>query len=322
VTPASLPADRLLAIIRTQNEIAATRLDLPAVMALVAERARDLTGAEAAVIELARGSEMVYEFATGTAAQYIGLRLPIAGSLSGLCVREGRTLYCEDARVDSRVDRDVCLRVGLLSMLCVPLDHAGEVVGVLKVYDPRARAFGAADAETLDLLSGLIAAHMAHAVDFEVRRHESRHDALTGLLNRRAFDERLEAEMARARRHGGRLVVCLVDLDRFKAVNDAYGHAAGDDVLRAVAGHLECVREEDAVFRLGGDEFALLLVEPQGDGAAVVADRISASIENDPACGGVGASWGVGIFEAGDDAASLIGRADTMLYAAKRLLNR
>jgi diguanylate cyclase (GGDEF)-like protein len=318
VTAASLPADRLLAIIRTQNEIAAKRLDLPAVMALVAELARDLTGAEAAVVELARGGELVCEFATGTAAQYIGLRLPIGGSLSGLCVREGRALYCEDARVDPRVDREVCLRVGLLSMLCVPLNRAGEVVGVLKVCDPRARAFGATDAETLDLLSGLIAAHMAHAIDSDVRRH----DALTGLLNRRAFDERLEAEMARARRHGGRLVICLVDLDRFKAVNDTHGHAAGDAVLRAVAAHLACVREEDAVFRLGGDEFALLLVEPDGDGAAVVADRISTAIETDPECGGVGVSWGVGIFEAGDDAASLIGRADTMLYAAKRLLNR
>jgi diguanylate cyclase (GGDEF)-like protein len=317
----SLTADRLLAIIRTQNEIAATRLDLPSVMALVAERARALTGAEAAVIELARGDEMVYEVGSGAAAAYVGTRLPIAASLSGRCVLEGRTLYCEDATADPRVSREACERVGAMSMLCVPLTHAGRVVGVLKVYDSRTHAFSAHDADTLDLLSGLIAAHMAHAADFEVRRHESRHDALTGLANRRAFDERLEAEMARARRHGGGLAVCLVDLDRFKAVNDTHGHAAGDAVLRAVAANLARVREEDAAFRLGGDEFGLLLIEPDADaGAALVADRISAAIEADAACGGVGASWGVAVFAPADDAASLLGRADAMLYANKRAL--
>ena len=83
-------------------------------------------------------------------------------------------------------------------MICVPLVHRVETVGVLKVYLPEARHFKDHQVETLGLLSELIAAHISHATRREIEPHESRHDALTALLNRRAFDERLPVEAARA----------------------------------------------------------------------------------------------------------------------------
>lgn len=292
-----LAADRLLAIIQTQNEIAATALDLDAVMSLVLHRAQVLTGAEAAVIELADGDEMVYHVGRGTAARYVGLRLDMGTSLSGSCVRQRRTLHCADATTDGRVDLDACRRVGAMSMVCVPLIHAGRAAGVLKVYDPRPGAFSDEDVATLDLLSGVIAAHMAHAADFQQHHYASRHDALTGLPNRRVFEERLAGELARTRRHGGQLSVCLVDLDRFKQINDTYGHGAGDEVLRAVAGHLSRIRNEDDAYRLGGDEFALVLVGADREGADTVIRRIAIRIERD-----------------------LVARADATLYVMKRAL--
>jgi diguanylate cyclase (GGDEF)-like protein len=263
---------------------------------------------------------MVYHVGRGAGAGHVGLRLPISSSLSGLCVRQGTTLHCVDAATDGRVDREACRRVGAISMVCVPLAHADRVVGVLKVYDPRASAFSDEDVATLDLLSGVIAAHMAHASDFQEHCHDSRHDALTGLPNRRAFDERLATEIARVNRHGGLLTLCLLDLDRFKQVNDTRGHAAGDDVLRGVAGNLGQLRGEDSAYRLGGDEFALMLIEAAGLGAQRVTERIGHAIRADRACDGVGASWGVAHFRPGDDAAAMLARADAALYAAKREL--
>ena len=315
----ALSADRLLAIIETQNRIAASALDLDAVMELVVERAGSLTGANAAVVELADGDEMVYHVGAGAAAAHVGLRLRADSSLSGLCVREGTTLHCRDAGADDRVDRDACRRVGAISMLCVPLGHDGRVIGVLKVYDPRPNAFDAQDVVTLDLLSGVIAAHMAHATDFAEQSHASRHDALTGLPNRRALDERMVAEVSRANRYGIELTLGLLDLNRFKQVNDTLGHPVGDAVLRAVAGNLSG-RVEDGAYRLGGDEFAVVLVETGSEGAKAVMARIARTIAADPYCRGVGACWGLAAHRNGEDPATLMARADAALYDAKHQL--
>jgi len=314
----SLPPERLLGIIQTQNDIIATALDLDAVMRLVAARAQALTGASAAVVEIAEGDDMVYHAACGAAAEFIGVRVPVAASLSGLCLRVGEILYCRDARTDGRINREAALRVGAISMLCVPLRHRARTVGVLKVYAPTANAFTPEDLTTLSLLSGVIAAHMAHAAEFEVQRHESRHDALTGLPNWRAFDERLGAEIARVRRHGGALAVAMLDLDGFKARNDSLGHAAGDALLRAVARHFDLVREEDMAFRLGGDEFALLLIGASESDAGLVVSRIEAAIAADPDCQGVSVSGGVAGLRSVDSSSGLLARADAAMYAAKR----
>jgi diguanylate cyclase len=314
----SLSASRLLTIIQTQNEIAATALDLDAVMSLVVERARALTGAEAAVVELVEGDELVYHVAHGAAAPFVGLRLRADASLSGLCAQEGRTVHCADASADDRVDLEACRRLGAVSMVCAPLSHEGRVVGVLEVYDARANLFSQEDVATLDLLSGVIAAHMAHATDLQEHHLDSRHDPLTGLPNRRAFDERLEEELARASRHGAQFTVCLLDLDGFEQLNDYDGRSARDAVLWTVAANFSQLRGEDAAYRLGEDEFALVLVETYANGAEGVAERITAAIRQDPACRGVGVSWGVATYQFRDTAASIVARADKALYEAKQ----
>ncbi len=285
-------------------------------MELVVSRARELLGAAASVVELAEHDEMVYHVASGAAEPYVGLRLPVGGSLSGLCLARGEMLYCEDAATDERVDIRACKRVGAMSMVCVPLKYEERSVGVLKVYDPRPYAFDEADLQTLALLSGVIGAHMAHASDFEMQLHASRHDVLTGLANRRGFDERLAMETSRARRYDGELALCLLDLDRFKYVNDTFGHAAGDQVLRAVAAHLQELRGEDGAFRFGGDEFAFMLVGSSQEGADLVAERIAFTVQQDPACHGVTVSWGTATLEDGDPIA-MLERADEALYDAK-----
>jgi diguanylate cyclase (GGDEF)-like protein len=309
--------EHLLEIIETQNRICATALDLDAVMALVVERARRLVNAEAGVVEMLEGPEMVYMAASGAAEDFLGLRLQAASSLSGMCVALNEILYCEDAAHDDRVDHEACLRVGAVSMVCVPLNHEGRAVGVLKVYDQRPRAFTEGDLRTLGLLSGLIASHMAHATAFQEQQHASRHDALTGLPNRRGFEEHLGAEAARARRYGGPIALCMLDLDGFKAVNDLHGHATGDQVLRTVARHMRDLRGEDAAFRLGGDEFAIVLVGSAREGAELVGERVAVAVANDPTSHGVTVSYGTAAVHH-DDPAQAVREADEHLYAHKR----
>jgi diguanylate cyclase (GGDEF)-like protein len=310
----------LRAIIRTQTEIASADLDAKAIMQLIVDRAQDLTSASAGVIELAEQDEMVYAVTTGEATPYLGTRLAIASSLSGMCVREGRVLRSDDTREDARVDAEACRRVNAGSMICVPLVHQGVTVGVLKVYSPEAHHFNDHHVEALELLSELIAAHLSHASLYAMESHDSRHDALTALLNRRAFEERLPTEAARASRYDHPLSLCLLDLDGFKQVNDTLGHPAGDQVLRSVARILDGARVADDCFRIGGDEFAILMPETTVDEAGIGASRIAKQVHDARfGAGAISVSYGVA-GSSTPDAGALFAAADDELVAAKNRL--
>lgn len=149
-------------------------------------------------------------------------------------------------------------------------------------------------------------------------------DALTGLANRTAFHNRPEAALARPGRRDGTQAVVFVDLDDFKDVNDELGHAAGDEVLRAVAARLtDVVRLCDLVARLGGDEFALLVEGVEGPTVALeVAERavaaLAAPVEVSGTSVHVGASAGLAIRTESSDSDGLMREADVAMYSAKR----
>ena len=149
-------------------------------------------------------------------------------------------------------------------------------------------------------------------------------DALTGICNRRRFDEELRSRLASAVRYGTELAVVLIDLDRFKPINDAYGHPAGDAVLIAVARLLQDrTRSSDMVARLGGDEFAALLDHTSPDGARTCAENLLVQISSlavafEGASLKIGASIGIATFPLdGVSPAELFDAADRALYRAK-----
>jgi diguanylate cyclase (GGDEF)-like protein len=142
-------------------------------------------------------------------------------------------------------------------------------------------------------------------------------DPLTGIPNRRAFMERIAGAVTAAA-WGHQTVVCLVDLDGFKAVNDAQGHAAGDVLLKAVGSALGAVvRETDTVARLGGDEFAVLADTSVAVSADALAERLRAAVAGAGRHVGVTASVGVAEVQPGDDVEDLLHRADAAMYRAK-----
>lgn len=209
--------DHLALVVEAQHIIATAGLDLDRVLALVAERAQSLTGADAAVVEMVDGparDELIYRAASGAAVVHLGMRFRIDSSLSGLCVLTNAVQQCEDSESDPRVDAAACRRAGTRSMIVVPLRHLGEAVGVLKVASARTSAFVARDASTLELLASLIAAAFHNAAEFEAKQTliAERTQALEAVL---AAERELRARDARFRAavtgmHDGFLVLCEI----------------------------------------------------------------------------------------------------------------
>jgi diguanylate cyclase (GGDEF)-like protein len=152
----------------------------------------------------------------------------------------------------------------------------------------------------------------------------SRTDELTGLLNRRGFEDELKRALARARRTGETGVLIACDVDGFKRINDSHGHAAGDEVLRRIAHTIAAsVREIDAVARLGGDEFAVLLAATDlrnGSKRARTLQHTLDALEHvwDGQILRVGVSLGIEPYGPNDDGADLMARSDMAMYCDKR----
>lgn len=146
-------------------------------------------------------------------------------------------------------------------------------------------------------------------------------DRLTGLFNRRKLDAVLDEEVALTRRYGSGFAVVLIDIDHFKQINDTWGHAAGDEVLVALAQLLrECTRAVDAVARYGGEEFVIVCRHPQPGSCRTVADKLRQRIAAHvfPHVGHLTASFGIAAYKPDEDVATLLGRADAALYRAKK----
>jgi diguanylate cyclase (GGDEF)-like protein len=194
------------------------------------------------------------------------------------------------------------------------LKDEGAAVGVLAVYwrDGRQRV----SAETQRAIQ-LLALEAAIAIDrgellgrLEVA---ARTDDLTGVLNRRAWDEELGRELSRADRSGAALCVAIVDLDRFKQYNDTHGHQAGDRFLKRIAGTWsQNLRTGDILARYGGEEFAVALPGTNLEHAQQMLERLREALPEDQTC-----SAGVCQWDGEESAESLTARADTLLYAAK-----
>jgi diguanylate cyclase (GGDEF)-like protein len=211
--------------------------------------------------------------------------------------------------------------------LIVPLrDGRGALLGVIWVDNPSDRLVPSADRlQALRIFANDAAAALVSGRHLGELRFLADHDPLTRLLNRRAFVSRLDGEVARARRYGRSFGLVIADLDRFKQLNDRYGHPAGDEALVAFSNVLvESLRQPDDAFRIGGDEFAVLVSEATEADTRQVVARVEALLEK-LAVGGeswapdLSASFGCAACPAdANDAQALFRLADGALYDAKR----
>ncbi len=263
-----------------------------------------------------RGGEACLVFVEGE--QVLGLRVPLGEEIVlGRDPECAVRLFADDvSRRHARIGTDAG------GHLLVDLDSTNGTW--VNGHEVRVHRLQAGDRVRL---GGFVARYVA-AGDPEGRQLAdlalaSRRDPLTGLPNRRAFDEDLAREASRAARTGAPLAVVVLDLDRFKAVNDAHGHAAGDAVLRAVASRASAaIRAGDLLARLGGEEFGILLPEADLARAVDVAERIRITlaalpVETAGAALAVTASLGCAALAPGEAPDALVARADSRLYEAK-----
>jgi diguanylate cyclase (GGDEF)-like protein len=194
--------------------------------------------------------------------------------------------------------------------------------GPAKKRPPRPATRSAAEVERLQ---AELAAARAKITELEAKADI---DPLLDMINRRGFERELRRSLAYVRRYGTKAALIYIDLDRFKPVNDRYGHAVGDSMLKAVAARLQqVVRRSDVVARLGGDEFAVLMWNVTEAQAAAKAASLEAAIAKTTIVHGggplsVGASSGLTMLLPADAPAEVIARADLAMYARKRTRRR
>jgi diguanylate cyclase (GGDEF)-like protein len=210
------------------------------------------------------------------------------------------------------------------SLLAVPLKASTRTLGALMLMGRRG-AFDASSSRVIGVLANQAAAALSTIQMKDRIRDMAMRDGLTGLYNRRAFDDQLRHALGREDRQKGRLGLVLLDIDHFKKLNDTFGHPAGDAVLRHTAHVVEHhLRRADEAARFGGEEFALILPNTEEAGAVRLAERVQGAVEKaqlvfEGARLSVTVSLGVAVWPAdGQDEEALIAAADRALYAAKQ----
>ena len=169
---------------------------------------------------------------------------------------------------------------GYASSAAIPLIYKDKVFGALNVYSIHPEAFNDEEIELLQMLSKSLA-YALYSLEIEEKlQKQAIRDGLTGLYNRTYFNERIQEEVERAKRYGHPLSFVMMDIDKFKEINDRYSHLEGDKVLKQIAGNLvTSIREIDMAFRYGGDEFLLVLPETEKSGSQKVVQRIKSKIK-------------------------------------------
>jgi diguanylate cyclase (GGDEF)-like protein len=213
---------------------------------------------------------------------------------------------------------------GCGDLRALPLFAQGERVGALVVATPPGVRLSRSCLDSIGVIGDLAGVAFAGAGYYETLETAATTDGLTGLFNRRTFNERFVEAIARSTRNGNPLTLILSDIDHFKMVNDTYGHQVGDDVLVGVSRTLmRCARTTDVVARYGGEEFVFVCEHTDTSGAALLAERIRRSLaqlrfDTDLGPLEVTGSFGVAaLVDNGDDAESVLKAADEALYRAK-----
>jgi diguanylate cyclase (GGDEF)-like protein/putative nucleotidyltransferase with HDIG domain len=286
----------------------------------ICRQVRNAFGYDLARIEVMDSGreELVVSAEAGYGPELVGRRIRMGEGLAGVAAEAREPVLANSVVKEPRY---VALDPGVRAALSLPLMYREELMGVLSLESRREYAFSQQDVLTLRTLADQLAIALHNARAYQVALEQAITDGLTGLKTHRYFMEALDGEWSRSTRSGHMFSVIMMDLDRFKQVNDRYGHLEGDKVLTAVANLLnDRVRQSNVVARYGGDEFAILMAETRTEQAEILAERLRTHIQADPylVAHGVTASFGIGTFPVhGPTQEEILRVADSGMYLAK-----
>lgn len=291
---------------------------------LVGEAALALSASHAALYRLDPATESVSGiYIAGSSSRTVPMELDLSQEWTAR-LRLGDPIAVSSSGEASLISAESLGDLGVEGYVVIPVLGEGTLIGLFFCARTKdGRRFGKADLALGHDIAEMAGVAMLNALLYEQTLQAALCDSLTGLGNRRAFQERLELEVDKAVRHARQLSLIMVDLDDLKSVNDSWGHQTGDRVLCRMGEYLSAtVRKQDGAFRIGGDEFALLLPDASPATALQVAERLRRSIQRATLGGGqeirLTASIGIGSFP--HDATSpdpLFARADAAMYKVK-----
>jgi diguanylate cyclase (GGDEF)-like protein/PAS domain S-box-containing protein len=308
------------------------KLEIGAILDTATQALLSVSGAtDAAAFLLDESGQNLVIISAFGAHQDIGRRIPpipVSATLSGRALLERRLMISTDFASDERVHPYVkafLLEHGVQAALMIPLFQADKDFGTIDLAVTRGRRFSQLELETLEAIGNTVSLALLNARQIGALEHLARHDPLTGLPNRLLLHQEFQRAVAADAGCGRSSCLILLDLDRFKEINDTLGHHVGDKVLQHIAARLgSAVKDRHSLLcRLGGDEFAIALLGADIGVARRVADEVLAAlrqpfqVDNMPL--EVGASLGIAAYpEDGGDSHALLRSADVAMYAAKR----
>lgn len=309
-------AEDLSALLHVARELSGSEADQESRRA-ICRAARQLSAGEFAhVFELVADRNVLMLTASeGSGVDFLELPLTGKRSLLSDAFRSGEAVFSGDMLVDERADQEIARRVGIRAGSFQPIIRDGATIGVLVVgWRQPIEALSPRIASLLALFATQVAAVLERA-DLMARLADlARTDSLTGLANRRALDESLWRELARADRTGQPLTVALIDMDHFKRFNDDRGHQAGDWLLAETArAWTRELRPSDTLARYGGEEFVVVLPNCTVAAARHAVERLRGVVPAGQTC-----SAGIATRQRGESAEELLKRADAAMYEAKR----
>ncbi len=315
-----------LSLINELVKVITSNLNIQEVYAAFVAELKKVVDVDWAAIALLDGTELVFEalFATDIDSPWQqGDRIPLQGTGTEWALKHRKALFEPDLSESRKFwTGDLHLKQDVRSIVYLPLIAKGEPIGGLVIASRRPNAYTQEQVLLLERLAAQIAVPVENSRLYARAEQRARVDEVTGLFNRRHFDERLKQEIDLRQRYGGTFSLILLDLDLFKAYNDVHGHEAGDKLLAEVGKIMQrSVRSTDLCFRYDGDEFAVLLPQTDSAAAFVVAERIRGKIAQEMGNVDPRITASVGVATWPNDGVmpdGLLSAADKALYYAKK----
>lgn len=310
------------------SQLAGAATDATALASLLAARLRAVIGADAAVVSRWDEESTTMRVICRDGVGGTSSTIDVADSAARRQVlRTGRPVIIQADTDDALVEAEQLRQIGAHTLFLQPLNAGGRTIGMVELLATRGRRLPTpAEMQACDAMASLAATGLERIHVLEQLRSAADMDLVSGVHNHRFLQERLRQELARSARAHSPMAVLMLDLDKFKPINDRHGHADGDRVLHSIAATVKAhVRESDIVARYGGDEFVVLMPDTSVEQAEHVARRVVSGVlrqrhrVSDGSQVTVGVSAGLAVYpNDARTAAQLLQAADAAMYSAKR----